>query len=88
VSSVEPRRDSSSRNRKSFQTAAAPVLAMMDYFKPLMSWLEEQNKGRQLVGLASAERRTPAMMCASTSTTRQKRCLANSASADEQLRGL
>ena len=62
-----------SRNRKSFQTAAAPVLynilkkggsedwrkvlkeatgedistrAMMDYFKPLMSWLEEQNKGR------------------------------------------
>jgi len=22
--------------------------AMMDYFKPLMSWLEEQNKGRQI----------------------------------------
>jgi peptidyl-dipeptidase A len=21
---------------------------MMDYFKPLMSWLEEQNKGRQI----------------------------------------
>jgi len=23
---------------------------MMDYFKPLMSWLEEQNKGRQIGG--------------------------------------
>ena len=22
--------------------------AMMEYFKPLMSWLEEQNKGRQI----------------------------------------
>jgi len=22
--------------------------AMMDYFKPLMAWLEEQNKGRQV----------------------------------------
>src|SRR5438128_11002301 len=22
--------------------------AMMDYFKPLMNWLEEQNKGRQI----------------------------------------
>jgi peptidyl-dipeptidase A len=22
--------------------------AMMDYFKPLMSWLEEQNKGRDI----------------------------------------
>jgi peptidyl-dipeptidase A len=22
--------------------------AMMDYFEPLMSWLEEQNKGRQI----------------------------------------
>jgi hypothetical protein len=22
--------------------------AMMDYFKPLMGWLEEQNKGRQI----------------------------------------
>jgi len=22
--------------------------AMIDYFKPLMSWLEEQNKGRQI----------------------------------------
>jgi len=22
--------------------------AMMDYFKPLMSWLEEQNKDRQI----------------------------------------
>jgi hypothetical protein len=22
--------------------------AMMDYFKPLMSWLEERNKGRQI----------------------------------------
>jgi peptidyl-dipeptidase A len=22
--------------------------AVMDYFKPLMSWLEEQNKGRQI----------------------------------------
>jgi len=21
---------------------------MMEYFKPLMSWLEEQNKGRQI----------------------------------------
>jgi peptidyl-dipeptidase A len=21
---------------------------MMDYFKPLMSWLEEQNRGRQI----------------------------------------
>jgi hypothetical protein len=21
---------------------------MMDYFKPLMGWLEEQNKGRQI----------------------------------------
>jgi len=21
---------------------------MIDYFKPLMSWLEEQNKGRQI----------------------------------------
>ena len=73
--SVGRRRDSFSRNRKSFQTAAAPVLynilkkgaikdwrkvlkettgedistrAMMEYFKPLMSWLEEQNKGRQI----------------------------------------
>jgi hypothetical protein len=115
ASSVEWRRDSFSRNRKSFQTATARVLnnilkkggtedwrkvlkeatgedistrAMMDYFKPVMSWLEEQNKGRQIVGLASAERRTLATMCASTSSTRRKRCLANSASADEQLRGL
>ena len=24
--------------------------AMMEYFKPLMSWLEEQNKGRQSAG--------------------------------------
>ena len=73
ASSVGRRRDSFSRNRKSFRTAAAPVLynilkkggtedwrkvlkeatvedistrAMMDYFKPLMSRLEEQNKGR------------------------------------------
>jgi len=64
-----------SRNRKRFQTAAAPVLynilkkggtedwrkvlkettgedistrAMMEYFKPLMTWLEEQNKSRQI----------------------------------------
>jgi peptidyl-dipeptidase A len=22
--------------------------AMMEYFKPLMTWLEEQNKGRQI----------------------------------------
>jgi peptidyl-dipeptidase A len=22
--------------------------AMMEYFKPLMAWLEEQNKGRQI----------------------------------------
>jgi len=22
--------------------------AMMEYFKPLMSWLEQQNKGRQI----------------------------------------
>jgi Angiotensin-converting enzyme len=69
------RRDSFSRNRKSFQTAAAPGLydilkkgatedwhkvlkeatgeeistrAMMEYFNPLMSWLEQQNKGRQI----------------------------------------
>jgi len=75
ASSVGRRRDSFARNRKSFQTAAAPVLynilkkgatedwrkvlkeatgedistrAMMDYFKPLMSWLEQQNKGRQI----------------------------------------
>jgi len=75
ASSVGRRRDSFSRNRKSFQTAATPVLynilkkgatedwrkvlkeatgedistrAMMEYFKPLMSWLEEQNKGRQI----------------------------------------
>jgi Angiotensin-converting enzyme. len=74
-SSVGRRRDSFSRKRKSFQTAAAPVLynilkkssikvwrevvkeatgedistrAMMDYFKPQISWLEEQNKGRQI----------------------------------------
>jgi peptidyl-dipeptidase A len=26
----------------------ASTRAMMDYFKPLMSWLEEQNKGRQI----------------------------------------
>src|SRR5262245_35709911 len=37
------------------------------------------------MGLASEERRTPATMCASTSSTRRKRCLANSASADERL---
>jgi Angiotensin-converting enzyme len=24
------------------------IRAMIDYFKPLMSWLEEQNKGRQI----------------------------------------
>jgi peptidyl-dipeptidase A len=27
---------------------AISTRAMMDYFKPLMSWLEEQNKGRQI----------------------------------------
>lgn len=24
------------------------IRAMMEYFKPLMTWLEEQNKGRQI----------------------------------------
>jgi hypothetical protein len=32
---VKPGEDSSAR-------------AMMEYFKPLMTWLEEQNKGRQV----------------------------------------
>jgi hypothetical protein len=75
ASSVGRRRDSFARNRKSFQTAAAPVLynilkngatevwrkvlkeatgedistrAMMQYFKPLMSWLEETKAARWL----------------------------------------
>ena len=26
------------------------IRAMMEYFKPLMSWLEEQNKGRKSTG--------------------------------------
>mgnify|MGYP003694812199 CR=1 FL=1 len=62
--------------------------AMMEYFKPLMSWLEAtKQRPPNRLGLASAERRTPATLCASTSSMRRKRCLANSASASERLTG-
>jgi Angiotensin-converting enzyme len=43
-----PRRARLAQSLKDVTGEDISTRAMMDYFKPLMSWLEEQNKGRQI----------------------------------------